>query len=80
MVVTNVKAATLLSEIERTIEKGSVYYTDSFRSYNSLHRYGKHLSIDHVRRYVRGRAHINGIEKLLGLCQAHPEPVQRCVS
>jgi transposase len=45
-------------------KKGSVYYTDKFKSYNSLSQYGKHLTVNHSKEYVSSRHHhhINGIE------------------
>ncbi len=61
-VVSNVSAPTLLEIIRRKCRKGSVYYTDSFRSYNSLHLYGKHYRLSHARRFVHRGVHINGIE------------------
>lgn len=61
-VVSNVSAPTLLEIIRRKCRKGSVYYTDSFRSYNSLHLYGKHYRVSHARRFVHRGVHINGIE------------------
>jgi len=65
-VVYTVSAEELLGIIRIKTRKGSVYYTDSFKSYNSLKRYGKHMRINH--RYAfksRGKkykSHINGIE------------------
>jgi transposase-like protein len=63
ILVDDVSAETLMKEIVDHTEKGCVYYTDKFRSYNSLSRYGKHLRIDHAKEYVNSRhSHINGIE------------------
>jgi transposase-like protein len=44
--------------------KGSVYYSDTFKSYNSLKRLGKHLTVNHSKNMVdkRTKNHINGIE------------------
>jgi transposase len=61
-VVDNVKAETLMNEIRQHAEKGSVFYTDRFRSYKSLKMYGKHTTINHGERFVHGRRHINGLE------------------
>jgi len=61
-VVPNVKAKTLLKHIREKTKKGSVYYTDMFRSYNSLIIYGKHERIDHSKTLVEYNKHINGIE------------------
>lgn len=42
---------------------GSVYFTDQFRSYNSLHQFGKHLIVNHSKTFSTKRHnHINGIE------------------
>lgn len=61
VVVTDVTAATLMAEITEHTEKGCVYHTDTFRSYNSLSRFGKHLQVNHGHEF-RGHTHINGIE------------------
>lgn len=61
-VVPNVKAKTLMGEITKKTRKGSVYYTDTFRSYNSLILYGRHEKIDHSKILVEYNKHINGIE------------------
>ena len=61
-VVPDVSAATLMSEIEEKTEKGSVYYTDCFKSYKSLKQYGKHNKINKQFAYAKGHNHINGIE------------------
>ena len=61
-IVDNVTAETLLNEIKSNSEKGSVFYTDKFRSYKSLKFYGKHLTIDHNKYFKNGRRHINGLE------------------
>jgi len=61
-VVPKVDAPTLMQQIREKTHKGSVFYTDSFRSYNSLRQYGKHLAVDHGREFAKGPIHINGIE------------------
>ncbi|MBU6470523.1 MAG: IS1595 family transposase [Gammaproteobacteria bacterium] len=62
-VVTYLTAEELMRHIQAHTRKGSVYYTDAFRGYQSLRRYGKHHIIHHQRAFVgRGRNHINGIE------------------
>jgi transposase len=65
-VVDAVSKEVLMEVIRRKSRKGSVYYTDKFRSYNSLKRYGKHYTLNHGKTFVRkGRkrsVHINGIE------------------
>jgi len=61
-VVPDVTAATLMKEIEEKTEKGSVFYTDCFKSYGSLRRFGKHSRVNHEKTFGRGRNHINGLE------------------
>jgi transposase len=63
-VVESVSAETLMAHIQTHTRKGSVYYTDAFRGYQSLQRYGKHLVVNHSREFVNKKTknHINGIE------------------
>jgi transposase len=61
-IVDNVTAEKLMNEIINHAEKGSVFYTDKFKSYKSLKFYGKHISIDHGKEFGKGRRHINGLE------------------
>jgi len=65
-VVDAVSKEILMDVIRKKARKGSVYYTDQFRSYNSLKRYGKHYTIQHTKEFKKvkkGRSvHINGIE------------------
>jgi transposase len=60
--VYSVDAATLMEIIRNKTRKGSVYFTDSFKSYNSLHRFGKHYRVNHDKAFATCRAHLNGIE------------------
>ena len=63
-VVENVSAETLMQHISDHTRKGSVYYTDAFRGYQSLQRFGKHLVVNHSKEFVnkKSKNHINGIE------------------
>ena len=62
-VVEQVTADELMTHIRKRTRKGSVYYTDTFRSYNSLKRWGKHHRLNHGKAFAyRGQNHINGIE------------------
>ena len=63
-VVERVTADELMAHIRKHTPKRSVYYTDTFRSYNSLKRWGKHHRLNHSKAfaYKHGRNHINGIE------------------
>lgn len=71
-VVQSVSAAVLMDIIRKKSRKGSVYYTDSFRSYNSLHRYGKHYRVNHGKQFKsksKYHSHINGIEGFWSFCK-----------
>lgn len=62
-VVEQVTADELMQHIKQHTRKGSVYYTDTFRSYNSLKRLGKHHRLNHSKAFAyKGKNHINGIE------------------
>jgi transposase len=63
-VVEHVSKEELMTIIRKKTRKGSVYYTDTFRSYNSLRRLGKHHTVNHSKTLVdkRTKNHINGIE------------------
>ena len=63
LIVENVQAETLMQAIQEKTNKGSVFYTDGFRSYNDLKQYGKHNVIRHDKdEFVKEKNHINGIE------------------
>jgi len=71
-VVQSVDAHTLMEIIRKKSRKGSVYYTDSFRSYNSLHRFGKHYRVNHSHTFKtksKYHSHINGIEGFWSFCK-----------
>ncbi len=62
-VVEHVSKEELMAVIQKKTRKGSVYYTDTFRSYNSLKRLGKHHRLNHGKAFAHGgKNHINGIE------------------
>jgi transposase len=62
-VVPDVKGDTLLELAIRKVKRGSLIYTDRFRSYNGLVSYGfKNRRIDHGKRFANGKVYINGIE------------------
>jgi len=62
-VVQNVTGETLLTMATKKVKRGSLIYTDKFRSYNGLISYGfRHMRIDHGKRFVNGKVYINGIE------------------
>jgi transposase len=62
VIVQDVSANTLMNEIKNKTKKGSVFYTDGWKSYASLEQYGKHNIIDHDKELVNNHNHINGIE------------------
>lgn len=62
VIVPNVSKDTLMDEIKNKTLKGSVFYSDGWKSYASLHQFGKHNVIDKDEGFVRGKTHINGIE------------------
>jgi len=62
-VVSTITAEQLMSVIKAKTKKGSVYHTDTFTSYNSLHQFGKHFKVNHNQTLVtKHHNHINGIE------------------
>jgi len=62
-IVENVSKETLMIEIENKTQKGSVFYTDGWKSYASLEQYGKHNIIRHDKdEFAKEKNHINGIE------------------
>ena len=62
-VVPDVKAETLIGLTVKTVRRGSIIYTDKFRSYDSLMFCGyRHLKIDHDMRFATGKVYINGLE------------------
>jgi transposase len=61
--VKDVTAKTLLSLTIKTVRRGSIVYTDKYRSYDSLMFCGyRHLKIDHGKKFASGKVYINGIE------------------
>jgi len=63
IIVENVKAQTLMEAIKSKTKKGSVFYTDGFRSYADLKQYGKHNVIRHDKdQFTKEKNHINGLE------------------
>ena len=62
-VVKDVSAKTLLNLTIKTVRRGSIIYTDKFRSYDALMCCGyRHLKIDHLRKFSTGKVYINGLE------------------
>jgi transposase len=62
-VVPDVTAATLLDLAVKKVRRGSIVYTDRYKSYDSLMFCGyRHLKVDHKTQFARGRVYINGLE------------------
>lgn len=66
-VVRDCSAESLLRLTLKTVKRGSLVYTDRFRSYDTLTFCGyRHLRVDHRKRFSRpsavGKVHINGLE------------------
>ena len=53
----------LLRETIKKVKRGSLIYTDKFRSYDGLVMYGfRHERVDKSIRFANGKVYINGIE------------------
>ena len=61
-VVPDVTKETLMDVIRTKTQKGSVFYTDCFKSYKSLKQFGKHMKINHQHTFGKSHNHINGLE------------------
>jgi transposase len=62
-VLKDVTAESILNLTIRTVRRGSIVYTDKFRSYDSLMFCGyRHLRIDHDKNFSSGKVYINGLE------------------
>jgi transposase len=62
-IVKDVSAETLLRETIKKVKRGSLIYTDKFKSYDGLVMYGfKHERIDKSVKFANGKVYINGIE------------------
>jgi transposase len=62
-VVPDVSSRTLINLTVKMVRRGSIVYTDRFRSYDSLMFCGyRHLKIDHNKRFSSGKVYINGLE------------------
>jgi transposase len=62
-VLRDVSAQSLLNMTVKTVRRGSIVYTDKFRSYDALMFCGyRHLRVDHGKRFASGKVYINGLE------------------
>jgi len=63
-VVKDVTSETLLKLTIKKVRRGSLIYTDRYKSYDGLLSLGfKHMRIDHRKRFANGKVYINGIER-----------------
>ena len=64
VVVPDIKRASLHPQVLENVEEGSTVYTDALWSYRGLDKMGyEHEIVNHSKgEYVRGEAHVNGIE------------------
>src|SRR5207302_1397466 len=58
----NVKRETLHCEVRQNVEPGSQVFTDQWMGYVGLKKDYVHQVINHMRAYVRGNVHTNGLE------------------
>lgn len=62
-VVKNVTAESLMNMTIKKVRRGSIVYTDKFRSYDALMFCGyRHLRVDHKKQFALGKVYINGLE------------------
>ena len=62
-IVRDVSAETLLTMAIKKVKRGSLIYTECFKSYDGLVSYGfKHRRINHEKHFGNGKVYINGIE------------------
>jgi transposase len=62
-VVPDVTAKTLIGLTVKTVRRGSIVYTDKFKSYDSLMCCCyRHLKVDHGKCFTSGKVYINGLE------------------
>jgi len=64
-VLADVSGPSLIGMIQKTVEIGTLVYTDTFKSYGELRANGyRHKRINHRKRFVNGSTHTNGVEGL----------------
>ena len=66
-IVENVDSKTLLGLTIKKVKRGSLIYTDCFKSYDGLVNYGfKHERINKTKTFANGKVYVNGIEGFWG--------------
>jgi transposase-like protein len=66
-VIPNVKREVLQNEILDQVVKGSKVFTDGWKGYNGLADEFVHDTVNHLREYVRGEVHTQGIDNFWSL-------------
>jgi transposase-like protein len=66
-VVPNVRRHRLQGKVRAEVERNSMIFSDSLRSYHGLSRDYVHQVIDHAERYADGMVHTNGLENFWSL-------------
>ena len=62
-VVPNVGAKILMNMTIKKVRRGSIIYTDKYKSYDALMFCGyRHLKVDHGKYFANGKVYINGLE------------------
>lgn len=62
-VVKDVSVKSILEMTIKTVRRGSIVYTDKFRSYDALMFCGyRNLKVDHKKGFSSGKVYINGLE------------------
>jgi transposase len=62
-VIKDVSAQSLIGETVKKVKRGSIVYTDKWKSYDSLMFCSyRHMNVDHGERFASGKVHINGLE------------------
>jgi len=80
-VVKDTTAETLIGEIKKNIETGSVMVSDENVSYNTVGQNYKHVTVSHGKEeYVRGAAHTNSIEGVWSLLKRQIVGIHHSVS
>jgi transposase-like protein len=67
LAVSNVEGETLRGNVMRNVEAGAKVFTDAASAYSGLSRRYWHRTVDHVREWVRGDVHTNGLENFWSL-------------
>ena len=62
-----VERGVLMCEILNNVKHGAVLYTVQYKGYDVAQRYFIHSTVNHMKEYVRGQVHTNGIETFWSL-------------